>query len=260
VAVYGFHSQAGWIAFNGAACGLAFLSRRSRWLNRTASAPTAADAGAAAAAATENPTAAYLMPLLAILFAGTLARAASSGFEWLYPLRLLCGAGVLWAYRRHWTTLNWRFSARGVAAGALIFLVWMFAAHQLLAPAGMPGTLATASPPLRAFWIACRACAAVLTVPLAEELAYRGYLMRRLSARDFDAVAFARVRWTALLASSLVFGLAHGTLWLPGTAAGLLYGAVLIRTGRMGEAVVAHATSNALIVAAVLVWHQWQLW
>ena len=84
--------------------------------------------------------------------------------------------------------------------------------------------------------------------------------MRRLSARDFDAVAFARVRWTALLASSLVFGLAHGTLWLPGTAAGLLYGAVLIRTGRMGEAVVAHATSNALIVAAVLVWHQWQLW
>jgi exosortase/archaeosortase family protein len=36
VAAYGFHSQAGWIAFNAAACTLVYLSRRSTWLNRSA--------------------------------------------------------------------------------------------------------------------------------------------------------------------------------------------------------------------------------
>ena len=72
VASYGYHSQAGWIAFNSVACGLAFLSRRSSWFNRAGS-------KSAAPAATDNPTAAYLMPLLAILAAGALSQALSSG-------------------------------------------------------------------------------------------------------------------------------------------------------------------------------------
>jgi exosortase/archaeosortase family protein len=63
VAAYGFHSQAGWIAFIAVACGLVLWSRHSTWLNRAAArADTAAEAS--------NPTAAYLMPLLAILAAG----------------------------------------------------------------------------------------------------------------------------------------------------------------------------------------------
>jgi exosortase/archaeosortase family protein len=33
VAQYGFHSQAGWIAFNTVACVLVFFSRRNTWLN-----------------------------------------------------------------------------------------------------------------------------------------------------------------------------------------------------------------------------------
>ncbi len=78
VAAYGFHSQAGWIAFNSVACGLAFVSRRSSWFNHTAAKPHAP-------AATDNPTAAYLVPLLAILAAGTVSKAASSGLEILYP-------------------------------------------------------------------------------------------------------------------------------------------------------------------------------
>jgi len=39
VAAYGFHSQAGWIAFNSVACGLAFLSRRGSGFNHAAANP-----------------------------------------------------------------------------------------------------------------------------------------------------------------------------------------------------------------------------
>ena len=48
------------------------------------------------APATENPTAAYLMPLLAILAAGALSHAMSGNFETFYPLRLIAGAAMLW--------------------------------------------------------------------------------------------------------------------------------------------------------------------
>jgi CAAX prenyl protease-like protein len=100
----------------------------------------------------------------------------------------------------------------------------------------------------------------VLVVPIAEELAYRGYLLRRMVAADFEAVNFRAVGAWPLLLSSVAFGLAHGSMWLAGIAAGVVYGVVLIRTGRIGEAIVAHATTNGLLAAYVLLLNQWQLW
>jgi membrane protease YdiL (CAAX protease family) len=68
------------------------------------------------------------------------------------------------------------------------------------------------------------------------------------------------VRWVALVGSAIAFGLAHGALWMPGIVAGFGFGLILKRRGRIGEAVAAHATANALIAASVLGVNQWQLW
>jgi exosortase E/protease (VPEID-CTERM system) len=252
VAAYGFHSQAGWIAFNSVACALAFLSRRISWFNRTESKPTAP--------VTDNPTAVYLMPLLAILAAGAISQAASSGVEIMYPLRLVAGVSVLALYRNKLRALDWHWSWRGPAVGALVFLVWVLAARFLLPASDMPEKLASLPAVLRVFWIVSRVVGSVLVVPIAEELAYRGYLMRRLVNADFQSVPFRSVGWLALTITAIAFGLAHGVLWLPGIVAGLAYGLVLIRRGSLGEAVAAHATSNALIAAYVLAGNQWQLW
>jgi exosortase E/protease (VPEID-CTERM system) len=253
VAVYGFHSQAGWIAFNAVACALVLVSRRSAWLSRTVGA-------ADARAATHNPTASYLMPLLAILAAGAVSRAVSSDFEFLYPLRLGAGLWMLMLYRRTLTALDWGWSWRGPTFGIIVFILWMGSAHLLVPAAGIPEKLAALSPSLRGLWIVCRLAGGVLVVPIAEELAYRGYLMRRLNRTDFDEVLFQDVRWPALAATAIVFGLAHGVLWLPGIAAGMVFGLLVVRRGQIGDAVVAHATSNALLAASVLGWGQWQLW
>ena len=253
VAVYGFHSQAGWIAFNAVACAVVLISRRSSWLNRAAT-------PSATSAATHNPTAAYLMPLLAILAAAAVARALSSDFEFLYPLRVAAGVWMLVRYRRSFSALDWHWSWRGPAFGVLVFLLWIGCAHFQLAVAGIPEKLEALSPGLRTFWIFSRLAGGVLIVPIAEELAYRGYLMRRLSRADFEAVPFQSVRWPALAATAILFGLAHGALWLPGIAAGAVFGLLVARRGQIGEAVVAHATSNALIAVCVLGWNQWQLW
>src|SRR5208337_4721932 len=92
VAVYGFHSQAGWIAFNAVAAGIALWTQRARWWSKCEALPRGNQS--------DNPTALFLMPLLAILAAGMLSHAFSGRFEWLYPLRLLACLAVLAICRR----------------------------------------------------------------------------------------------------------------------------------------------------------------
>jgi len=100
----------------------------------------------------------------------------------------------------------------------------------------------------------------VVTVPIVEELAFRGYLMRRLSAAEFEKVALPSVTWLAVLSSSLVFGVMHGERWVAGTLAGICYGVLTKRAGRIGEAFLAHAVTNALLAAAVILKGNFQYW
>ncbi len=258
VAMVGFHSQAGWIAFNTIALGVAVLAKRSTWMRRSVNAAAAVQG--VENATPDNATAAYLMPLLAILAAGMIAHALSAGFELLYPLRLVAAVAVLWVYRKSYATLDRNINWRAPATGVAIAGIWLLFAHYLLPPSPRPEALWALPGPLRAAWITARVLAATVTVPIAEELAYRGYLMRRLAGADFQSVRFAEVRWPALAVCAAAFGIMHGAMWLPAMLTGLAYGALAIKTGRIADAVVAHATTNAFLAAAVLLFDQWQLW
>src|SRR5262249_36463868 len=102
--------------------------------------------------------------------------------------------------------------------------------------------------------------AAVVTAPVAEELAFRGFLIRRVISADFESLGLRQFTYFSVLLSSTVFGFLHGDRWIAGTIAGLAYAAALLRRGRIGDAVVAHATTNALIAAWVLLSGHWRLW
>jgi exosortase E/protease (VPEID-CTERM system) len=274
VAVVGFHSQAGWIGFNVAAFGVAILAHTSPWVSRAARARAAARRAGAVNAAdtantatatatvtvTVNPTAAYLMPLLIVLATGMIAHALSAGFEFLYPLRFAGALAALWFYRRSYTGVDFRCSWRAPLVGLAMFGVWWAVGSLMTLPAPEPDPLSSLPAPLRTTWIVCRVLAAVGTVPVVEELAYRGYLLRRLVSAHFESVPFSNARWPALTASALAFGITHGGLWLPGIAAGFAYGALAMRTNKLGESIVAHGTTNALLAAYVLLFDQWQLW
>jgi exosortase E/protease (VPEID-CTERM system) len=244
IAEYGFHSQAGWIAFNAVAVGMAFWTRRSRWLNRSAAVLEVNQS--------ENPTAVFLMPLLAILAAGMISRALSGRFEWFYPLRVFACVAVIVIYRHRLAALDWRWGWRGPLLGVGVFLFWIATVHILVPDLGIPQPLAAAPAWLRWSWTAWRVAGSVLTAPFAEELAYRGFLMRRLQSRDFDSLPYQRVGWLAVVLSAIVFGAAHGALWLPGIAAGVAYGWIAKRQGSLGEAVGAHMTTNLLVATVAL--------
>ena len=53
-----------------------------------------------------------------------------------------------------------------------------------------------------------------------------------------------------LIASAVIFGVAHGHFWAPGILVGLGFGWLAMRTGKLGEAVIAHACANAGVAAA----------
>lgn len=252
VAAGGFHSEAGWIAFVLLAVGISLASRRVGWIaSRARQAPSA-----------ESPeTAAFLLPFLAILAAGMLAHAASASFEWLYPLRVLAAAAVLWRYRRLYAAGSWRAGWESMAIGIAVFAIWIAAGRLAGQPqAGPPAELAAAPALQRVLWIAFRLAGAVATVPIAEELAFRGYALRRLQSVDFTAVDLRKTRLLPVLISSALFGWLHGANWIAGFVAGVFYAAAARRHGRLADAVVAHALTNALLALWVLGTGNWALW
>jgi exosortase E/protease (VPEID-CTERM system) len=248
VALYGFHSEAGWIAFNAAAVGVALVSLRSGWFSREVAAP--------GAAAGENPTAVYLLPYLALLLAGMVSRAASGGFERLYWLRLVLAGCLLWYSWPKLRGVDWRFSWRGGSAGLAAFVLWVTAAG-LLPTHGMPQTVVALGAGWRNAWIFGYILTFVVIVPVAEELAFRGYLLRRVRSPEFESLSPGAAGIAGLIVSTAAFALCQGAFWLPGIFSGVIFGLVYMRTGRLGEAVAAHITANALTAAVPLIGSQW---
>jgi exosortase E/protease (VPEID-CTERM system) len=263
VAMIGFHSQAGWIAFTVVALLFSMATRKIAWVRCDPVHAGETDGSAAIAEGGESPaTAAYLVPFLAILAASFVSKAGSGSFEWLYPLRFVAGAVAIWYFREEYRSLDWRFDWLAPLTGSGVFLVWIaqsFWSHGSDAHS-MGNTLATISPAQRTAWLAIRIAAAITTVPIAEELAFRGYLARRLVSRELDTVSFKGLTPLAIAVSSLAFGLLHGGHWMVGVIAGASYALLLKRRGRIGDAIVAHVTSNLLLAAWVLLRGDWSVW
>lgn len=250
VARGGFHSQAGWLAFNAIALGLVAMAGRSGWFTP--------DVVRHRAAKHNDLTAAYLMPFLSIVAASMITGAVSAGFDWLYGLRVVAAAALLLYF---WSTyaLRWSLSWQPFAFGAAAFFVWwlLIPVDPMAAP---PEQLKSAASGWAAGWLSLRIFGYVVTAPLAEEIAFRGFLMRRFASADFYQVPLSCFHWAGFAGSSLLFGLMHGHNWLPATAAGIFFAWAAYRRGNLIDAVIAHATTNALVTIAVFASGAWYLW
>jgi exosortase E/protease (VPEID-CTERM system) len=240
LAIGGFHSQAGWVGFNLVALALLIVAHRSRLFTREE----------ARGATGPNPTTAYLAPMLAAIAVQMLAKALSPNPDLLYPVRALVAGCLLWYFWPRYTALRspgrgpaWVGLAWAVAAGVGMFLIWiaLVPKEEHFKPAD------DLSRWLAAGWVVAKVIGFVIVTPLAEELAFRGCLMRRLISSDFEAVPPGTFTWVSFLLSSVLFGLMHGE-WAAGILAGMAYGLVVVRTGRVRDAVVAHALTNGLLL------------
>jgi CAAX prenyl protease-like protein len=166
---------------------------------------------------------------------------------------------ALWIFRREYARLKWNVGSGGVLIGGVVFVIWVGAERGSLATAA-PTSFVAASVAARWTWLLFRIVGGVVTVPIAEELAFRGYALRRIQSPDFAFVDLRRCGWIPILASSLAFGALHGHRWMVGTIAGMLFAWAARRRGSIGDAVAAHSVANLLLAAYALSTGDWRFW
>ena len=243
LAANGFHSYAGWMFFTLLALALLYGVQAVPWLQ--------AGPRRAAPPVREDWAAARILPFVAFMLASVLASALSPQPELAYPLKALALAAVLAAFHRAIRRLRWSLDPLAPAAGALVGLAWV-ATEPLPGPEGaaLAAALAGLGAVAFALWAVARLVGAVLLVPLAEELFFRGYLLARL-----DAGGPAR-RAAAVAVSSALFAALHGR-WAAAALAGLVFAMLMLRRGRLADAIVAHVAANATVAAWALARGDW---
>lgn len=262
VALGGFHSKAGWVFFTLIALGTVFFVQRSNSLHSGGANGSAnlveADANGKPASDSAGATPAYLVPLLVVLAAKLLTGLVTSGFDYGYPLSVLVALAALWRFRAHYLPIQFGSPWVPLGIGLAVAVVWIAGFQHGTSPSILPEALGELPSIVALAWLVSRVVGAVVTVPIVEELAFRGYLLRRFVSPDFDAVAYRNLSWLGLIVSSVVFGLLHSQRVL-GVVAGLVFGLVAVARGRLSDAVVAHATANGAIVVYVLLSRDWAL-
>jgi len=253
LALGGFHSLAGWLLFLSIGLGLIACARRMPFFSTL---PTDTRSRSAVL------DGAYLIPAMAVIAAAMVTGTLSPGFDRYYPARVIAATIALIFYRQCYSELRLKWSWEAAVLGCGVFVLWMAMEPRGASQSdGMPirSGLASLAPGWAATWLFFRVVGSVVTVPLAEELAFRGYLTRRLIASDFESIPPGRLTWWSFLLSSLLFGVLHGR-WFAGTLAGMAYALAYCRRGELTDAVLAHGVTNALIAITVLTTGSWSLW
>jgi exosortase E/protease (VPEID-CTERM system) len=250
----GFHSYAGSILFCAVALGIVALGLRMTFFARDRDTARSSDD---IDDVTFGAVAGYLLPFLAMTAAGLVSRAFSGGdSEPLFALRPAAGLIALVLLNREYRALVRGLSPSLIALAGGLGVAALWLAMDRVWPAAETTGMATATagPAMLA-----RALSAILLVPIVEELAFRGFLARRICAAAFDRVDAAALPWRGIVISAVAFGLLHHRP-LAGIAAGLAYGMIYRRRGVLGDAVVAHAATNAALVLVAWYTGRWDLW
>jgi CAAX prenyl protease-like protein len=191
--------------------------------------------------------------------------------QWGYPARFLLTALVYLLVSRR--TICFRFASPmgSIALGVFVFLVWvgpdlLFGPayrHQWIFENAVFGAAASSAPAAlksNPFFITFRLLGAIALVPVIEELFWRGWLIRWLAHHEFWKVCIGSYSPAAFWTVALLFGSEHGPYWEVGILAGIAYNWWVIRTRSLADCALAHAVTNAMLCAYVLLTGRWQYW
>lgn len=258
VAVGGFHSQAGWIAFLIVSVGVMILGQQVGFFRKDAIAAGPAARAPHGRATSEGDALAWLAPFMALMTASIIASAFAPNDQWLYGLRVVFVAAALWMFRSFYATIAQRVEPLSLAAGVAVGVAWIATDPDPAAGAELGNWILALPMWAAALWLAIRAAGTIIFVPIAEEMAFRGFLHRAIASQRFANATPLVMTIAAFVVTSLLFGAIHQR-WLAGMLAGAVYALVMYRTGRMSDPIGAHMASNAVIIAWAITQQQWSL-
>jgi len=185
----------------------------------------------------------------------------------LYPIKVLCVAGVILFYWKHYREFAWRDAADvkmsliSISGGLLIFILWITLDFEFATQGTPPGY----NPDLfehdvlKFTMIAVRMAGATLLVPIMEELFWRSFLIRYIISTDFGKIPIGSFTWASFLLTAFLFGLEHHYI-LAGVVAGIIFNLVLYYTKSIVQCILAHAVANLALGVYVLLTGQWRFW
>lgn len=205
--------------------------------------------------------------------------------QWQYPIQTLLTLGVLYYFRKSY---QWRWSwwvVVSMLCGGIGILFWLlptmlydrmpdfFAHHPDLQKWGFaarteggfnPYALVNSreNPLLFYGGIVLRCVRAVFVVALAEEIFWRGFLMRYVLSQggDWRTVPFGKASWLSYGVVTALFIFSHNPIdylgaWFYGSLAYLL----AVFSKNLLSCVVMHATANALMIGYAFSTGKWGL-
>jgi CAAX prenyl protease-like protein len=164
---------------------------------------------------------------------------------------------TLWYHRSTLLSLQWKLSWLSVLAGVGVFVLTAVVSGTSAGDLSFGTAMQHLSIPAAAGLLVLGLAGGV-AVSIAQELAFRGYLERKLVASEFENVPFTKFTWLSLLGSSVAFGIIQPN-WLPGIFAGMIFAAVMFRRGLLSDAIIAHVCSSGMLFALAAASSRWSL-
>lgn len=259
IAIGGFHSQAGWIVFLIVSVAVMILGQRAAFFHQTVSPAVSVAEPAPQENVREHGDAlAWLAPFMALMTASIIAAAFVPNDQWLYGLRVVFIAAALWTFRAFYATIVERVAPLSLLAGLAVGIAWIATDPDPSSGAELGKWILALPMWATLLWLALRAAGTIIFVPIAEEMAFRGFLYRTIAAQRIAGVTPLIMTAVAFIVTSLLFGAIHQR-WLAGMLAGAVYALVMYRTNRMSDPIAAHMASNAVIIAWAIAVGQWSL-
>jgi len=214
-------------------------------------------------------TAGYVAPFLTFIGIMSLEHALGLPLLWAYGIRMLAVTIVIAMLSRPYLSFRPSMPVASIGIGIAVFLIWIGPdvlfnyRHFWLFQNSLTGAAVTSVPlDLRhsPLFLVIRIIGTAVLVPIVEELFWRGWLMRWMINREFLKVPLGTYARSAFWVTALLFASEHGSFWEVGLAAGIIYNWWLVRTSNLADCILAHAVTNAILAAYVMLGGQWQYW
>ncbi len=213
-----------------------------------------------------SPEYARVAPFVIFVFLTALQGKLGEGSEyWLYLLKTVVGAWLIWEMRPYVQEMRWTVSWEAAVVGVGVFAVWvgldgLYPRMAELGEGWNPGARFGKGSGLALFYVAVRVLGSSVVVPPLEEVFYRSFLYRILVKVPFHAMPLGQFHGLSFVVTSVIFGAMHPDRWLAGILCGLAYQWLVIRKGRLGDAMTAHAITNFLLGVWIYWRGDWKFW
>lgn len=247
LAVDGFHSYAGWMFFTLLAMAILFGVQASPWLHHEGHVQKADTR------MRDDWIAACILPFVVFMLSGLLAAAFFRPADLGYPLKVVAMALILAFFLPLYRKIEWRADPVALLAGVAVGVGWILAQPgETETGAELLFVLAALPTGILLLWVVARIIGTVFLVPVVEELFFRGYVLARIN----DGSPLRKV--VAVVVSTALFAMLHGRYMEAGVA-GLVFAWVMLRRGRVGDAILAHMAANTIVALAALYKGDWGL-